>query len=511
MCFSFRVDARFLRVARALRLRERAFRRARAARGTCVDAHAIANLRADAVLHHRRAHHAGHGSRADGKRAAGRAHVELEIAARVYRHAATALGAVGNGDARLTDAGDGGHGRCRQADEVGKIADLSGDGVFDDHSVHRRARADGACADCARAADRCQRAGGVGDHADGVIRAHGDGPPQFGGGFGTADGGQRRAGERRRAERGRAGHGDVKGAVVGKGREGDIARLCRQCGPIARAGDDRLLKQVRADARAERGGGIARRGCQHAGDELRVVFRVDAHMAVFGDEGTALQCLSAGLGRSDGHADGARGGGGGCARAGGRGQYVEKGVGTRGLDAHIARGDGAFPARLGDGGVFVHEHGDGAARSHGRARSQAHVRRDEREFGIVLRGEGKRAVCIDERMVAQRRLRARAGEDDVDAAADGRAARAGGHRVRRGHSPDVVLRGRLYGDIARSGHGACIAHAGIGAVAPLGDGYGRTHANLGGRTRDRAGDDTRGGRAARLNAQTFIFARAKDK
>ena len=42
---------------------------------------------------------------------------------------------------------------------VGKIADLSGDGVFDDHSVHRRARADGASADCARAADRRQRAG----------------------------------------------------------------------------------------------------------------------------------------------------------------------------------------------------------------------------------------------------------------------------------------------------------------------------------------------------------------
>ena len=260
---------------------------------------------------------------------------------------------------------------------------------------------------------------------------------------------------------------------------------------------------MRADARAERGGGIARRGCQHAGDELRVVFRVDAHMAVFGGEGTALQRLGAGLGRGDGHADGARGGGGGCARAGGRGQYVEKGVGTRGLDAHIARGDGAFPARLGDGGVFVHEHGDGAARGHGRARSQAHVRGDEREFGIVLRGEGKRAVCIDERMVAQRRLRARAGEDDVDAAADGRAARAGGHRVRRGHGPDVVLRGRLNGDVARGGHGACLAHAGTDAVAPLSDGDGRAHARLGRGAGDGASDDARGRSAVCLDAQAL--------
>lgn len=248
MRFPFCVNAYFLFLARSFRLRELSFCCADAAFvAGSVDFRAIVDLGEDVVSDYCRTHHAGNRGCAHGERAAGRAHVELHVSARIHRDASAALLAVGNGDARLATTRGRRHRRCGQTDKLRELSNPGGDGVFDDHGMHGRARAHRTDADRARAADRAQCAGSIGNHADGIAGAHGHCLAQLGGGLGAADGGQHNAGERRRAARACASYGYIKGSVIGQRRKRDIALLRPQHGTVTGAGNDRLRKQMRID------------------------------------------------------------------------------------------------------------------------------------------------------------------------------------------------------------------------------------------------------------------------
>ena len=379
-------------------------------------------------------------------------------------------------------------------DDARRVGDGGGNFVFKNGGVDRGAHAGGAAR--GKATGHIVEPGdevGADQHA--VARLDLGGDADAGAHFGIADDDGDGAGDARRARGARAGDGDDDGLVARRSGDDHVAArlhgLGDQFSVLADEGEDLVFKDIDVDGRADRrSAGAAGRG-REDDDLLDLAIGVDGHAAGGRAQERAIAHLGAGLGLGDKHADGAGHGRRGAGRAGERGQHIEQALFADGLDQDVGGVDARRSADAGEGVVPGDDHRHRAA--HRRAAAGTGQRGgDEREIGDVGGVHLEQAVGGDVGILPYRRLHVAAGDDDVDAAADGRAAGAGSARRHR-DGQLIALGAGKHADVARAGEDSAVADARVDAVLIVHRGDVDARAHLAGGRADGAADHARVG------------------